>query len=511
MGNWRYWAGKFWGSLIAALPITAVIVVFFFAMRFWIPAGTFEAKFVLTDADLFVFLGSSAAIILGMTFFNVGTESSMTEVGQLIGGSLLKKKNLFFVIAMTFILGVLVTIAEPDLSVLSGQIGINSWVIILTIGLGVGVFLVIGVIRVFFKKNLKIFFLTFYALAFALIYIINPRFLPSCFDSGVVTTGPVTVPFLLGFGLGLSATRGSNNADSDASFGLTALSSIGPILAVIIISIIMKAMGQELPSMAEYVDPLSSLGGDIGETIAEKLVDTLGKVALSVGPILGFFLIYNALFLHLPLLGLFRIILGMVVTYIGLVLFLSAVEIGFMPVASKLGQALGSVKSLLWLALILGGAFGVFGVLAEPAVHILVQQIEDVSGGSISRVKVLIAMAVSIGLAVVLQIIRSYFEFSIIYYLLPGYIIVFALSFLVPNLHRDGLRLRRRRFGPDDLDLCFAFLHRFCLCDGRRRLSLWLRPRLDGRDDAAHRFAGHRLGEHDPPQLRAMEGAPSLG
>lgn len=433
MGNGKYWLSKLRESVLSTLPITIVIIVFFLVARFGLPSDFFAPAYVLENNDMFSFLIAVVMIIAGMTMFNVGTEQSMSEIGVQIGGSLMKKKNFFFVIAMTFILGVLVTIAEPDLSVLSGQIGLEENVIVWTIGVGVGVFLVIGVLRILFHKNLNILFLAFYALAFTLIYLIDPRFLPICFDSGGVTTGPVTVPFLLGFGLGCAAShRGKNNGDS---FGLTALCSIGPILAVIVIAMIMKWSGRELPPMSEYADPLSKLTGDMGANFAHAITSSLGSVALSVGPILLFFLIYNFCFLRLKWTVLLRVGLGMIVTYFGLVFFLSAVEAGFLPIASKLGQALGSKDGIFWVTLILGGLFGIFGVLAEPAVHVLVKQIEDVSDGSIKAGTVLATLALSIGAAVVLHLIRSYYHFSLAYYLIPGYILAFVLSFLVPPVY----------------------------------------------------------------------------
>lgn len=433
MGSARYWWDKLRESLLSTLPITIVIVVFFLVMRFGVSPDFFAPKYQLQDTDMYSFLIAVVMIVAGMTLFNVGTEQSMSEIGAKIGGSLMKKKNFFFVVAMTFILGVLVTVAEPDLSVLSGQIGVEENVIVWTIGVGVGTFLVIGVIRILFNKNLNVLFLSFYALAFTLIYLIDPRFLPICFDSGGVTTGPVTVPFLLGFGLGCAAShRGKNNGDS---FGLTALCSIGPILAVICIAMIMKWSGKELPPMSEYADPLSKLTGDMGANFGHAITATLGSVALSVGPILLFFLVYNGLFLRLKWTVLLRIILGMAVTYVGLALFLSAVEAGFMPIASKLGQALGSRDGVFWVTLVLGGLFGVFGVLAEPAVHVLVKQIEDVSEGTIKSGLVLATLSGSIGIAVILHLIRCHFQFSIAYYLIPGYVLAFVLTFLVPPIY----------------------------------------------------------------------------
>lgn len=428
-----YWWSKFKESIISTLPIAVVILIFFLIERFALPVGTIEEEYLITNNDIYTFLISVVMIIVGMSLFNLGTEQSMTEIGQIIGSSLVKKKNFFFVIAMTFMLGVLVTIAEPDLTVLSSQIGIDESIIIWTIGIGVGVFLVIGVVRVFFSLNLNVMFIAFYGLIFMLLYIIDPRFLPICFDSGGVTTGPVTVPFFLGFGLGMAVSHGAKSAED--SFGLTALCSIGPILFVVIIATIMKATGQELPSIADYKNPLDSLVSDIGANFAHSILSCLKSVAISVLPILAFFLVYELIFIKLPWKTVLRIIIGMSIVYVGLVMFLSAVESGFMPIASKVGQTLGHKSEFLPFALILGALFGLFGVLAEPAVHVLVQQVQDLSEGTIKKKTMLIVLSLSIGTAVCMQIIRAYFQFDIMYYIIPGYIIAFALSFMVPKIY----------------------------------------------------------------------------
>ena len=430
----KEWAAKFKESLFSALPIAALIVIFFLVTRFMVPAEYFtDSEGVvhqLSDEVMISFGVAAAMIVLGMALFSLGTEQSMTEIGRIIGGSLVKKKNFFFVIAMTFVIGVLVTIAEPDLKVLSSQIGVNEQIIILSIGVGVGLFLVIGVIRTALHQSLNVLFLAFYGLCFALIYFIDPRFLPICFDSGGVTTGPVTVPFLLGFGLGMAANRGGKN--SEDSFGLTALCSIGPIISVVLISLILKASGQGLP--LEY--PMEEVAlSDIWEGLGKTTLGTMYSVALSVVPILLFFIVYELIFIRVPGHELASIIIGMVITYIGLVIFLTGVEWGFLPVAKTVGTMLGLSKPMHYVAIGIGALFGIFGVLAEPAVHVLVAQMEQVSDGTIKKARVLLVLAVANGFAVALSILRVHFHFGLEYYIIPGYILAFVLSFVVPKIY----------------------------------------------------------------------------
>ena len=431
---WKTWLSKFKESLFSAMPIAFVVVIFFLVTRYAFPENTFidSAGVVhkLTDDTMISFSLAVVMIVVGMALFSLGTEQSMTEIGRIIGGSLVRKNKFFFVIVMTFIIGVLVTIAEPDLSVLSNQIGIDKYVIIVTIGVGVGLFLVIGVIRATLHQSLNILFLSFYALCFALIYFVDPRFLPICFDSGGVTTGPVTVPFLLGFGLGMAANRGGKN--SEDSFGLTALCSIGPIIAVVLISLILKSAGKSLPDTYPLHDATYS---SIWEGLVQTSLGTMGSVALSVGPILLFFIVYELIFSRISVRELFSIVIGMIITYVGLVLFLAAVEWGFLPVASSVGTMLGISDSFHYVAIGIGALFGVFGVLAEPAVHVLVEQMETVSDGTIKKWQVLAMLAVGNGVAVSLAVLRAHFQFGLEYYIIPGYIIAFALSFLVPKVY----------------------------------------------------------------------------
>ena len=427
------WA-KLKEALFSALPIAAVVFVFFLLSRFVIDPSVFRSidgtSSAISDSQIIAFGLATIMIVLGTTLFSLGTDQSMTEIGHIIGGSLFKKNKLYLVLIMTFIIGVLVTVAEPDLSVLSSQIGINQWVIVLAIGVGVGLFLVVGVLRTLLRQNLNMLFLAFYGLCFALIYFIDPRFLPICFDSGGVTTGPVTVPFLLGFGLGMAASRQGRN--SEDSFGLTALCSIGPIIAVVLISLILKGTGQGLPATYALENVSYS---DIWEGFTHSVVGSLGSVALSVVPILAFFIVYELIFIRIPARDLLKITIGMVLTYTGLVFFLAAVEWGFLPLAQSVGKMLGNTTEGHVIAIVLGALFGVFGVLAEPAVHVLVRQMEQVSDGAVKRWVVLGALAVANGTAVALSMLRCHFKFGLEYYIIPGYILAFVLSFMVPKIY----------------------------------------------------------------------------
>ncbi len=425
-----FWIKKFWESLICVLPIIVVVCI----LAGTLPLMTGEG--VMEWPEIVCFLICALLIALGLTFFNNGAEQYMSKVGTIIGETLFKQKKLVLVILMTFIIGVLVTIAEPDLKVMADQIGWNEQLLIVSVGVGVGLFVVFGVLRILFKKNLNVMFICFYGIVFALAGIVNPKFLPICFDSGGVTTGPVTVPFILAFGAGLAASKKSDDGAGD-SFGLTALASVGPILTVMVLSLF------EQPDTLIYHEVVVPIDFSSWEkfwptfqsNLLGHFVEELKNVAIAIAPVFFFFIIYNFIFVRISLKQILRILVGLVYAYIGLVIFLGAVNTGFLPVANQIGKYVGAHENLYPIAIITGALFGLFGVLAEPAVHVLVHQIETVSEGTIKSKTVLCALALAIAGGVALAIVRAHFSFSILYYMVPGYIIALALSFLVPKIY----------------------------------------------------------------------------
>lgn len=393
---------------------------------------------VMPWSELVCFLICAFLIAFGLTFFNNGAEQYMSKVGTIIGETLFKQKKLFLVILMTFIIGVLVTIAEPDLKVMADQIGWNEQILIISVGVGVGLFVVFGVLRILFKKNLNVMFICFYGIVFALAGLVNPKFLPICFDSGGVTTGPVTVPFILAFGAGLAASKKSDDGGGD-SFGLTALASVGPILTVMVLSLFedIDSLSYQEAVISIDFSTWEAFWPTFGMGLLEHLFEEVKNVAIAIAPVFVFFLIYNFIFVRISFKQIMRILVGLVYAYVGLVIFLGAVNTGFLPIANEIGKYLGSPahESLYPIAIATGALFGLFGVLAEPAVHVLVHQIETVSEGTIKSKTVLAALAIAIAGGVALAVIRAHYSFSILYYMVPGYIIALALSFLVPKIY----------------------------------------------------------------------------
>lgn len=279
-------------AALSSLPVVAVVLVIYFTKFI---TGTD----MLTLPELTLFLLSAILVTFGMWLFNYGSERSMSKIGEYLGSSITKKQSMLLLVIVFFLVGVFVTVAEPDLAVLAEQVPINKWLLIIGIGVGVGIFLVVGALRILFGKSLKIWLLAFYGLLFALACLVDYRFIPLSLDSGGVTTGPITVPFILALGIGIAASKGGNK--SSDSFGLVAFSSLGPILVVMILSLTMKNV--------DYTFEPATIG-DNWNAIPHHLMEgyfyheggngAFLNVLLAISPILVFFVVYNFLVLKLP-------------------------------------------------------------------------------------------------------------------------------------------------------------------------------------------------------------------
>ena len=408
-------------SLVSVLPVAAIVFLLNLT-----PIVNFSA------VEIGVFLASAVILILGIGLFNLGADLAMTPMGEHIGSGLTKSKSMTLLLTVCLAMGVLITVAEPDLTVLADQVSdvLNPSVLIFTVGAGVGLFLVLAVLKILTKKSLSAMLMFFYMLLFALTSLVvineNTGFLALAFDSGGVTTGPITVPFIMALGVGIATTIGGKNS-SENSFGLVAMCSIGPILAVMALGIFARGeINYEAPS---YSISLDNMGELLLHTIVDKSIDVL----IALGLIVVFFFILQLLYLKLPIKKLLQIGVGILYTFVGLVIFLSAVEIGFMPIGYKMGTELASKHPAL-LA-VFGFVIGMVVVLAEPAVHVLNKQVEEITDGAVSKKSMMLALSIGVGISIGLSMLRIVFDFSILYYLIPGYFLSLGLSFFVPGLY----------------------------------------------------------------------------
>lgn len=405
-------------ALSSVLPIT--IIIFLLSISFVpIPIGT-----------TIMFLVGAFMLIVGMGFFSLGADVAMLPMGEAVGAELFKMRKLWLVVIVTFIIGFIITIAEPDLLVLANLVpSIPGMPLIIAVAAGVGIFLVVSILRIIFKISLAQLLLLFYLLLFTLSYFTPTDFVPVAFDSGGVTTGPITVPFIMAIGVGLAAVRSDKDSQDD-SFGLIALCSIGPILAVMLLGILFRPT-DALYTQVQVTEVLTTR--DVAIQYARELPKFTKEVGLAFAPISFFFFIFQALSRRFPNRQIAKIIIGFVYTFIGLVLFLTGVNVGFIPVGHLLGSEIAAA-TYKWALLPLGALIGYFIVNAEPAVHVLNKQVEEVSNGAISQKAMRLALSIGVAVSLSLSMLRVLTGISIYWLLIPGYVIALALTFFVPKI-----------------------------------------------------------------------------
>ncbi|MDY3926039.1 MAG: DUF1538 family protein, partial [Anaerotignum sp.] len=355
-------------SLASVLPLTAIVLLLSVTLM------------PLSSGALVLFLFGALMLILGMGFFTLGADMSMMSMGEGIGVEMSRAKNIIGPLAVCFILGMLITIAEPDLQVLAEQVpAIPNMVLILAVAAGVGFFLMVAQIRIFFHIPLAKMLVFFYALIFGLAILAPDSFVPVSFDSGGVTTGPVTVPFIMALGIGMATLRSDKNSRED-SFGLISLCSVGPILAVLLLGIFYE------PDSALYSPteiPVVETTKDAAVLFVHAFPEYLREVAMALVPIILVFIAFQLLYKRYKHHQLMRIATGFAFVYFGLSLFLCGVNVGFMPVGQIIGAGIAE-SSHAWLLIPIGMVIGYFIVAAEPAVHVLTKQVEEISNGFVT-------------------------------------------------------------------------------------------------------------------------------
>lgn len=405
-------------SLNSVLPIIGIVMVLCFTIA------------PISPSILLCFLMGAAMIILGTMFFTLGAEISMTPMGERLGTTITKSKRLSIIIILSFVLGFIITISEPDLQVLAQQVpSIPNMTLILSVALGVGVFLVIALLRMLFSIPLPHMLVVFYMIVFILTLFVPKSFLAVAFDSGGVTTGPMTVPFIMAFGIGISAIRNDRHA-SDDSFGLVALCSIGPILAVLVLGMIYR------PNESAYIPPvLPEINNsvELWKLFRIGLPTYVKEIAAALFPIILFFGIFQIAVLKLSKRNLGKIIVGLVYTYLGLVLFLTGANVGFIPAGNYLGQVIASLD-YNWIIVLIGMLIGFFIVKAEPAVYVLNKQVEEMTDGAIPAKAMSISLSIGVAVSLGIAMIRVLTGVSILWFIIPGYAIALGLSFFVPRI-----------------------------------------------------------------------------
>ena len=405
-------------ALFSVVPISAVVLLL---NRTIAP---------LNSGVTLLFCCGAVLLILGMGLFTLGADLSMMPVGERIGAKLSASRNLLLMVLLCLGMGVAITVAEPDLQVLATQVpAVPNLILIGAVAAGVGLFLAVALLRIVFQKKLSVILLLLYGLVFLLAAFAPADYVAVAFDSGGVTTGPITVPFIMALGIGLAGVRGGTSSHDD-SFGLVALCSVGPILAVLFLGMIYPAQG------AVSSEAMTYAANDLRQAAAvflHSFPHYAKEVLTALLPIALFFILFQLLFLHLPKQQVIKAGVGLLYTFIGLVLFLTGVNVGFLPAGRELGTAIASLPNN-WILIPIGMVLGCFVVLAEPAVHVLTKQVSELTGGAISRRAMLTCLSGGVALSIGIAMIRVLTGLSIWACILPGYLFSLGLTLFVPPI-----------------------------------------------------------------------------
>ena len=430
---------KFKEALFAILPVVAVMVI----VALCIPDMYIEedgSKFGPIMTSLLI---SIVPLVLGTTLFNVGVEKSLVKIGDIVGTRLTKKKTIGWLLFIGLLMGVLATLAEPDLSVLASRISLTNspdWSLIAICAVGVGIFMLVALVRVIFNKPLKYWLTIGYLLVFTLALFADKSFFSIVFDAGGVTTGVVTVPFIIAIGVSVARSLGDNSGGD--SFGYSGLCSLGTVLAVLVFSIILKNTGgldsiKGVLAGKDFFKGLDAFKTDgyaaIGSFYWSNFRSALKDVAISIAPITVFFFVFN-IFLKLPKKEIISVVIGLVYTFFGLIFFLMGAESGFIPAGTQYGKYFATANNMP-LFLLIGFIFGAVAMLAEPSVKVLADNVAEVSHGVISEVMIYIFLCVAIGLAIMLNIVRVNFQIDYIYFAVPMFLTALLLSYFVPTIY----------------------------------------------------------------------------
>ena len=409
---------KIWESLSAVLPITGIVMLLSILL---VPVKL---------GTMFMFITGAIMLVIGMGFFQLGAEIAMTPLGEGIGVQISKTRHIVMICLIGFSMGAIITISEPDLQVLAGQVpSIPNQILILTVAVGVGIFLALAIVRILFQINLSTILIVFYIILIGISLLVEKDFLAVAFDSGGVTTGPMTVPFIMAMGVGLASVRGDKNASSD-SFGLVALSSVGPVLAVLLLGCFYH------PTQAAYTAAVVADVATTQDVVWEFLISVppyIREVLVSLLPVVAVFVIFQLLSRRYLKRQIKRVLMGFIYTYIGLVLFLCGVNVGFAPVGSSLGNDIASA-SWRWLLVPIGMLIGYYIVKAEPAIQVLNHQVEDVSNGAVSAKTMNRCMSIGVSVSVGLAMLRVLTGLPIFWIIIPGYVAALILSRFVPKM-----------------------------------------------------------------------------
>lgn len=422
---------KFKDSLLSVIPATVVILIFaiIFKIPFFAPSG---------ETNILTFLISGLLLMVGLALFSLGAETSMLTIAEKIGRIMTKKASIIFVVVIGFLIGLLITISEPALWVLASQFPAipankvaNLFLLLIVIGVGVGIFLVLALLRIAFQVKLRTILIASYAFIFLAVFLVPlipgmenfKEFVPFAFDSSGVTTGPMAVPFIMSLGLGFSSSQNDKEADSD-SFGLVGIASIGPIIASILLGIVIIGQNPDFKLVWDFSPDTTSMGN--------YFLTYLWQMAIAIAPFIIFFIFFQIKYFKLTKKQVIKVLIGFLFTYVGLVLFLSGANAGYLPMGKTLGGELAKTD-FKWILIPVGMLFGAIVIAAEPSVIVLNKQVDDMTSGAINKKVMLFIMSIGMALSIGIAMTRIVFNINSLWFLVPGYIIIAVLSFFSPK------------------------------------------------------------------------------
>lgn len=406
-------------SFISIFPIVAIVLVLGLTVS------------PLSSYDIIKFIISAILLIVGMSFFTVGADSAMFTMGSSVGGNLSKSRKIVSFILISFCIGFIVTMAEPDLSVLASQvISLNKWLFICIVALGFGICLALFVLSIIFQIKVKYLLIASYLIVFVLAIFVPEAYLPISIDAGAVTNGPISVPFVLAFGMGISAVRSGKHEEED-NFGLIALTSVGPLITTMLMCILVGKNPET--SQAIITETQTGTALQMFNEFGVEFLSNILNILVVLIPIIIFFFVYNYFFLKYPKTQIIKIIIGLVYTYLGIVVFLTGIMTGFLPVASVLGFNIAT-SNVSWLLIPIAALIGLTTSLVEPAVHVTNKKVEEMTQGRISKKVMMIAICIGTSISLVISILRVLFNINFIYLIIPIYAVCIILTFFCPAI-----------------------------------------------------------------------------
>ena len=404
-------------TLISSLPLAAIVLL----------VCVFIAPLTATQDYIKLLIGY-LAVTVGQTLFLVGLDSSILPIGKIVGQSLIKLKSVGLIVLCGIIFGFVVTIAEPALEVLARQthlvleaVDVHAFVWLASAGTGLSVGF--ALLRLMKNWSIKKIFAVAYAIIFALTIVVPDEFIGLAFDASGATTGDISVPFILALGIGVSQTL-SKRKSNDDTFGIIGITSIGPILAIFLYGLYLFITHDGNLPLNNVYDP--AISGTFMSILSENII----SVALALTPVLIAFLPFQLFIVKLPRQKFIHLLLGSVMVYVGLLIFISGIDYGFAFASKYIGEVFLDPLRPEWfqyILLIIGFFLGMAITLSEPAVTVLGDQLEELTNGHIKKITIRLTLAIGIGFAVVISIIKILSGINILFFLAPLYLIALVM------------------------------------------------------------------------------------